>query len=340
MGPAIVSIKMLRATGSKLPVEVFLANPDEYEPEVCDAYLPTLNARCLSISDFLSEPASAELRKDISHYQLKVFALLFSSFRNVLLIDSDSIPLVDPAQLFDSSAFAATGFLSWPDFWAASESPKFWAIADLPSFPTGLAPTCSEAGQIVLDKQRHLKTLLLATYYNVWGPSHFYPLLSQGALGQGDKNTFESAAVVLGAPYYRIPSPVEDVGRFTRGEHAGFKGSGMVQYMPEAEVDKSNVNVISVVPKNATPAFVHANTPKMNAGHLVDEGDLESKEGKRLRLWGTVEEQEKMFGRDLEKEVWKVVIDVGCELASKLAEWKSRNNVCGRLKKHWNAVFA
>lgn len=338
MGPAIVSIKMLRATGSDLPVEVFVANWEEYEAEICEEYLPFLNARCLVLSEFVAD--HGDMKHAVGHYQLKVLALLFCTFRNVLLIDSDSIPLVDPAKLFDSRAYAVTGFLSWPDFWAATESPLFYNITGLPGFPDKLAPTSSEAGQVVISKQRHMHTIMQAVYYNVWGPMHYYPLLSQGSLGQGDKNTFESAAIVQNQAYYRVPKPVEDVGRYTGGENVGFKGSGMVQYMPEADVDEHNINDPTVEPKSTTPAFVHANTPKMNAGHLVDEGDLTSSDGKALRLWGTKEEQEKIFGKDLEKEVWQVVRDTGCDLANRLKEWKDRKDMCDRLNKHWDAVFA
>ena len=57
-GPAIISIKMLRDTGSNLPVEVFVANWHEYEPYLCEEYLPTLNAKCLVLDDFLADHAA------------------------------------------------------------------------------------------------------------------------------------------------------------------------------------------------------------------------------------------------------------------------------------------
>ena len=77
----------------------------------------------------------------------------------------------------------------------------------------------------------------------------------------------------------------------------------------------------------------------MNAGHLIDEGDLLD-QGKRLRLWGSAAKQQDLFGRDLEKEVWTLLVETGCELAEKVAEWKDRKEMCKRLKEHWKAVFA
>jgi alpha 1,2-mannosyltransferase len=39
----------------------------------------------------------------------------------------------------------------------------------------------SESGIILYSKRRHAAGLLLATYYNYFGPDFYYPLLTQGA---------------------------------------------------------------------------------------------------------------------------------------------------------------
>jgi alpha 1,2-mannosyltransferase len=345
-GPAIIGIKMLRQTGCTLPVEAFLANHEEYEPELCEEVLPNLNARCLVLTDFLD----ADDGLKVSHYQLKSLAILFSSFQHTLYLDSDSIPLINPAEeLFAREPYISTGLVSWPDFWVGSESPSFYVIVGLKDYPSNLPASSTEAGQLVIDKGRHLKTLLLATYYNIWGPHWYYPLQSQGALGQGDKNTFETAAIVLNQPWYRVKTQVMALGRQAGTE---YKGSGMVQFHPGDDLAKFGFESVppsssysSDGPKNQTviqsvrPAFMHANTPKMNAGHLVDEGDLEEPAGQHLRLWGKIEEQEALFGEDLERRTWALLVDSGCQLAHVLREWKKREDVCGRLKAHWSSVF-
>jgi hypothetical protein len=43
-----------------------------------------------------------------------VLALLRSSFRHVLLLDSDSLPLADPSRLFDDPLYQQRGALFWP----------------------------------------------------------------------------------------------------------------------------------------------------------------------------------------------------------------------------------
>lgn len=384
--PSIVGIRMLRQSGSTLPVEVFLADWSEYEPKICEEVYPALNARCIVVTDYVL-PDVQEQRvsglPSITHFQLKALALLLSSFEQILYLDSDSIPLVDPqSELFSRPPYTHTGFIGWPDFWLGTESPIFYTIAGKGGdFPSDLPQTSSETGQLLVDKKRHLRTLLLATYYNVWGPEYYYPLLSQGGMGQGDKNTFETAAIVLEIPYYRVITPVKSLGRMDGGQ---FKGSGMVQFHPTDDYRKygkkatqsSSTSASSTVSgaANATqlsahaplhasfdekkrrrqvaqalgnddpsirPAFIHANTPKMNAGHLVDEGDLNDKNsGESLRLWGSKEDQEKLFGIDLEKKVWAEMVRSGCDLENAVYEWEGRRDICGRLKSHWEVVFA
>lgn len=332
-GPAIIGLHMLRKTGCTLPVEVFVADTGEYEPKLCDEYLPRLGARCLVLSDFLKDK-DKEHNFEVTHYQLKSLAMLFSSFAEILYLDSDSIPLVDPfVELFSTEPYNSTGLVIWPDFWISTESPLFYSVAGLPSFPKNLPKSSSEAGQLLINKKTHLKTLLLAIYYNIYGPDYYYPLLSQGVIGQGDKETFMAAALVLGEPYYRVKTGVVSIGR-SNGEE--WKGSGMIQHHPSDDVLHTQP-----LDTQVRPAFVHANTPKMNAGHLVDEGDLFSvrTRGSRVRLWGPKSLQENLFGVDLEKLVWELLVKTGCELEKVVKEWKGRERLCERLEEHWKKMF-
>jgi hypothetical protein len=48
----------------------------------------------------------------------KVWAAAYAaSFRHVLLLDGDSLPLLDPAPLFDAPDYKRAGSMFWPDFW-------------------------------------------------------------------------------------------------------------------------------------------------------------------------------------------------------------------------------
>lgn len=335
-GPAIIGIHMLRRTGSTLPVEVFIPNDEEYEKTVCEEYLMKLNAKCVVLSHILNKSIVKVGQKDdadlkVTHYQLKSLALLLSSFEDVLLLDSDSIPLLDPLiNIFDTEPYKSKGMIIWPDFWRATESPKFWKVAGKSEFPKGLPVTATETGQLAVNKTTHLAPLLLATYYNVYGPNYFYPLQSQGALGQGDKETFFAAALALNTSYYRVQTPAGLLGR-----HDGRteKGTALVQHLPSDDMKYKSASSIR-------PAFLHSNTPKMNAGHLVDEGDLLSADGlTRLRLLGSKEESLNRFGFDVERTIWDLMVQTGCELQNVVRDWKGREGMCARLEEHYKLVF-
>lgn len=346
-GPAIISLHMLRRTGSKLPVEVFVPDDDEYEAEICDKYLTKLDAKCVVLSHILNQSTittgagryGKEVDMKITHYQLKALALLLSSFSDALLLDSDSIPLFDPAEvIFDAEPYQSKGMILWPDFWRATESPKFWTIAGRQDFPTELPATSSETGQLAINKATHLAPLLLATYYNLFGPDFYYPLQSQGALGQGDKETFLAAVAALNATYYYVRTSAVSLGR---NDGLRDRGTAMVQHSPADDFRYHSKGTSSPPSHNSIRAmFLHSNTPKMNAGHLIDEGDLVAIDGEtRLRLLGTKETLTKQFGFDVERTLWDLLVQTGCELQGVLKEWKGRERICERLDEHYKKVF-
>ena len=335
--PAIVGIRMLRKTNSTLPVQVFLHSQSEYEREVCEEVLPTLNAECFVIEDHLrkTNPFS------VNTYQLKVLAMLFSSFEKILFLDSDCFPLSDPKELFTSEPFKSKGFLSWPDYWVATEDPSFYTIAGLATFPKGVPARSSETGQMMIDKSKHLSSLLLATYYNIFGPDFYYPIMSQGAAGMGDKETFLASVVVLRKPFYRTQEHVGTIGYVD--PNGDFHGGAMVQYHPGDEwillhgnsSDKERLSF-----EKPRPFFLHANLPKMNVGHLLDDNDifLEGTE-QRIRLWGEKSSTIPMFGYDIEKTVWDEMRHMACRMHTVLEDFKGRWKICERANKHYRELF-
>lgn len=208
--PLLVSLRLLRRTGTTIPVEVFLPN-DEYEPELCEKVIPELNGACRTFHLFDGR---------ISRYQYKVFAILFSSFADVLWLDADNFPLHDAASLFSSAPFQTTGLVTWPDLWQTSVSPAYYEISSRPPTPVS-ARASTESGQILVSKERHWKTLLLAAYYNYYGPDYYYPLLCQARAGAGDKETFLPAAEAMGLPFYDVKAPTQGLGHFKNKTNRG-----------------------------------------------------------------------------------------------------------------------
>lgn len=85
---AVVSTRMHRRTGSELPVEVFLASQEEWDPQICDAVFLAMNTRCVVLQDIF-DAAGDDKSLRIDQYRYKVMSIVFSSFEEVLFMDSD-----------------------------------------------------------------------------------------------------------------------------------------------------------------------------------------------------------------------------------------------------------
>ncbi|MBX9775208.1 MAG: alpha-1,3-mannosyltransferase family protein [Xanthobacteraceae bacterium] len=120
-------------------------------------------------------------------WPLKPYAIQHSRFREVLYLDADTVPLVDPLRAFDWPLYGDSGALMWPDIVNLKASNPIWARL-------GLVPrdhTSVEACALLFDKQRAWRLLDLAVLLN----EHVEEIYS--AL-YGDKDTFLVAALLLG----------------------------------------------------------------------------------------------------------------------------------------------
>lgn len=334
----LVSLRMLRRTGSTLPVEVFVASADEYDSHVCEVVLPALKARCIVLSSVLQAVPKV---LDIGKYQLKVFAILFSSFEDVLFLDADDFPVLNPDDILVSEPFTSHGLVTWPDFWATTAAAAFYEISDQPT-PRVSDLASTESGQLLVSKRTHGHALLLAAYYNYYGPDCFYRLLTQGQSGEGDKETFLAAAGSLNATSYSVREKVGVLGHWSDGS---WHGAGMVQSHPgddyaiftnSSAAAAARIHADYVHQNSDRPQprrlFVHANVPKLKPERLLDQNSPAKEEhtGDGQRMWGPKDHVVNMFGRDIESEVWRDVITTGCDMASDL---------CTRLQDHGKAVY-
>ncbi|KAJ5669279.1 CAZyme family GT71 [Penicillium macrosclerotiorum] len=336
----VISLRMLRRTGSTLPMEVFLADETEYEAYICDVVLPSLGARCIVLSRILAV-APAHIAK----YQFKPFAMLFSSFEELLFLDADAFPLTAPETLFRNEPFRATGLVTWPDFWASSTSPHYFTIAGVPAPAMGVRQS-GESGELLLSKAVHAQTLLLATYYNYWGPTHYWALLSQGAAGEGDKETFVAAALALGAPFYQVSEAICALGH--RKADGGFGGSAMAQFDPGQDwalVRQGKMRVRGDEAPAPDVFFVHANFPKFNPATVFDAHEVApafGEDGEYARAWTIPEDVVGRWhanGGDMEKAFWKEILWTACELEDKFVTWQGRSGICARVTEYWHSVF-
>lgn len=338
---ALFSIRMLRETGSTLPVEVFLGNRDEWDDVVCGTILPSLNARCLVLQDIFDSKRSTR-KAGLEKYQYKIMSILFSSFEEVLFLDSDCFPVYDPGFLFQTEPFSKTGLTLWPDFWYSSESFLFFEIAGIKQPPLARR-AATEAGEMLYSKRSHELPLLLAAYYNYYGPDYYYPLQSQGAPGEGDKETFPWSADALDTTSYIVRTPVQALGYKTK--EGAWRGSAMAQFDPSQDMDSTlcRDGGSATCPR---PLFIHANFPKIDPGSIFDDssfgadGPTKDSDGTRRRIWfSNKEETEQFFGFDLEQKVWEVVLDLACRYEGKIQAWRSKTKVCSKAREYVAEIF-
>jgi hypothetical protein len=174
---AWVCIHQLRRLGCHLPIQLWHLGPGEMDPHMRSLVEP-LGVECVD-ADIVRRQHPARI---LNGWELKPFSILHSPFREVLLIDSDNVPVQNPEFLFDTPEFRETGAIFWPDYQRMREDREAWSLfgvayRDEPEF---------ESGQIVVDKVRSWRPLNLAMWFNEHS-DFFYNHV------HGDKDTFRFA---------------------------------------------------------------------------------------------------------------------------------------------------
>ncbi|KAL6940299.1 hypothetical protein ACO0QE_004197 [Hanseniaspora vineae] len=366
------------------------------------------NAKCIYF-DRVFPPALLE-KFEFKGYQYKSVALIASSFENVLLIDADNVPVTDISNVFESEVFQKIGMIMWPDYWRRSTNPKYYQIAGLdinfknrtsnlvdfftPSkvytphdklddmdflqnelpyheFDGAIPDTSSESGQLLINKKTHMKTILLSFYYNVYGPKYYYPLFSQHASGQGDKETFIGAAHVLNEPYYQVKSR-SGVEGYHKKDKSGFRGVAIyqknfiqdyalfeisrrkisdkysldgqapkkdIEFDPDYDTFKSYLNLyFNNEVTDAQNMFAHCNLPKFDPAEMAEKNEY-TWEGEHFRVFN----KKKTNGFDLEKSFFNTFNDHLCQdddnyipfsfLKNKLHEESQWDEMCNYIDK-------
>jgi hypothetical protein len=182
---AWVCVNMLRKQGCELPIQLWHLNSAEIN-DTMRSLLEPLGVTCINAQEVRKlHPA-----RILNGWEIKTFALLHSPFREVLLLDADNVPVVDPTFLFETKQFADTGAIFWPDYGRLEPSRSIWELTgvtyrDEPEF---------ESGQIALDKKRCFRPLSLAMWFNEFSDFWYYHI-------HGDKETFHMAWRRLDSPY-------------------------------------------------------------------------------------------------------------------------------------------
>ncbi|EGV64203.1 hypothetical protein PSN45_003668 [Yamadazyma tenuis] len=353
----LLSVKAIRDLGSKLPIEILIPTIEEFESNLCFKVLPQYNAKCILLPQVLKQNGLDDnifKKFEFKGYQYKVLALLLSSFERILFLDSDNTPTRNPDILFSTNPFEDHGLIVWPDFWKRATSPLYYSIAgikmdqkkylprynelindyediDYSKFPPKEVPfhqfkgaipdPTSESGQLMINKKTHLSVLVLALYYNLYGPTHYYPLFSQGSDGEGDKETFLAACVALGCKFYQVKKFLKAMGYFNH--ELSFVGTGMGQFNPINDYTNEEPDLL----------FIHSNFPKLNPWELKQQGKILDN-GKRIRLYGNGVKKD--IGFDFELRQWQNMYYFLCKKNVKVNIFNDvvHDDLCKEISQH------
>jgi hypothetical protein len=191
---AWVCINMLRHLGCTLPIQVWYLGRTEMDGRM-KALLAPLGVESVDASRVRKKfPV-----RNLKGWELKSYAILHSPYREVLLLDADNVPVVNPEFLFATPQFRATGAIFWPDFLRGKDKK---AVAIWRSFGLKMPDELEfESGQIVVDKQRCWGALCLTMWMNE-NSDFFYRHL------YGDKETFHLAFRKLKTAYSLVQKPI------------------------------------------------------------------------------------------------------------------------------------
>lgn len=223
-GSSFQRLKMLLGVlrgplGSTLPVEVYHF-PDELTKPEMRAELEAFGSLRIRILD--------GKHADGKNWHIKNSAFLQSEFTEFIYLDSDNIPLIDPAEHFDSVEYRTKGSAFWPDLYKDHPDNSIWRV---------LGRECSddywpfEAGQIVFDKRANdgLNLAVLHLANHMMQNQQMY-----GFLSYGDKDVFRYSFYALGLEYGFVPRIFATTGGFQtqNGETSPdyFCGHSMLQW--------------------------------------------------------------------------------------------------------------
>jgi alpha 1,3-mannosyltransferase len=167
----LTSIPILRELGCKLPVEVMYLG----DSDLSEDFRSDLEAMDGVVTRDIAQMVNDEGWR-LAGWAAKPFAVLFSSFREVIFIDADSLFFKNPEVMFDDPGYKKTGALFFKDRMIMPENKKRLLQQLLPKpiskqvkqsrFWLGESGHMQESGVLVIDKWKHFIAMLMVTRMN------------------------------------------------------------------------------------------------------------------------------------------------------------------------------
>lgn len=167
----LTSIRSFRKLGCNLPIEIMYLGDDD----LGDDSRSELEALPGVVTRDMKQMVNDQ-GWDLKGWAGKPFAILLSSFREVIFIDADSLFFRNPEVMFEDPLYIETGALFFRDRLMFPESKRKWLQQVLPKpiskrvresrFWTGESGHMQESGVVVVDKWKHFMALLMVTRMN------------------------------------------------------------------------------------------------------------------------------------------------------------------------------
>lgn len=193
----LTSIPSFRKLGCNLPIEIMYLGDSDLSEDY--------RAELEQFEGVVTRDISAMVSDDgwrLAGWAAKPFAMLLSSFREVMFIDADSLFFKNPEILFEDEEYKKYGALFFKDRIIMPENKKRWLQQIIPKpisknvrqtrLWTGESGHQQESGVVVVDKWKHFVAMMMVTRMN--GPDRDGNE-SRGIVGvydlvYGDKETF------------------------------------------------------------------------------------------------------------------------------------------------------
>lgn len=185
----VLAYVLRRTLGCTAPIEVWHYGDGELSARM-RALLAELNVDTVDAAR-LAAKVGVTIRDG---WQLKPLVLVGCRFAEVLLLDADQVPIIDPCVAFDWPQYRESGAVFWPDILDIKAENSIWAALGL----VGERAVSLESGQVLVDKRRHLRAALATLALNEAAETTYRYVY-------GDKDTFLLGWRLVDAPFTVIP---------------------------------------------------------------------------------------------------------------------------------------
>lgn len=204
--PAYLLVRSVRHLGCLLPIELWHIGEVEFPAPLKELFRP----HGVHFVDF-ERAGIMPPRGEFAGWQSKCIAIVHSAFEEVLNLDADNFCVTDPSGLFDHPIYSEAGQLFWPDH--LFEEPGPWTIKarawEFLGLPARIGAEL-ESGQILLNKRRVWRPLMLALHMNLHAEFYYRECT------YGDKDTYRLAWEYLGLNPQVVPHRPHYMGKLLR----------------------------------------------------------------------------------------------------------------------------